>query len=350
MEQEFRRNDYDVTNTIQVSSTDDVREAVIEIFAATYPTQKDFSRLSRAFDYFHSMFTGELEGFVGCETVYHDLQHSLDVTLAMARLIGGYEKATPKDDRLGEELGIFGVVLALFHDSGYIRRVDVDDGHGAEYTKIHVARSGEYLQNYLPQIGLDIYVDIAPDIIRYTNPAQVINEIGVTDAKFHLIGQLLGTADYMAQMSDRCYLEKARDRLYAEFVLGGVAVESDENGGANIRYESGAELLKETPKFFEDVMEKRLNGDFDRVYRYFEHWFDGERPYLAAIDKNIAFLQEYLAKNTLPDLKRNPPCFIIDEEGLSDTQTLAAERLREYITTDPVETKTEVKAKSSGSK
>jgi len=34
----------------------------------------------------------------------------------------------------------------------------------------------------------------------------------------------LGTADMTAQMADRCYLEKCRDRLYPEFVLGGIAV------------------------------------------------------------------------------------------------------------------------------
>ena len=38
------------------------------------------------------------------------------------------------------------------------------------------------------------------------------------------LGHLLGTADMIAQMADRCYLEKCRDRLYPEFVLGGVAV------------------------------------------------------------------------------------------------------------------------------
>ena len=36
-----------------------------------------------------------------------------------------------------------------------------------------------------------------------------------------MVGHLLGTADMIAQIADRCYLEKCRDRLYAEFVLGG---------------------------------------------------------------------------------------------------------------------------------
>ena len=49
-------------------------------------------------------------------------------------------------------------------------------------------------------------------------------EAQVADRRDITVGHLLGTADMIAQMADRCYLEKCRDRLYAEFVLGGVAL------------------------------------------------------------------------------------------------------------------------------
>jgi hypothetical protein len=40
---------------------------------------------------------------------------------------------------------------------------------------------------------------------------------------FRRLGNMLGTADIIAQMADRCYLEKCRDRLFPEFVAGGLA-------------------------------------------------------------------------------------------------------------------------------
>ncbi len=47
------------------------------------------------------------------------------------------------------------------------------------------------------------------------------------------------TGDLIAQMSDRCYLEKCRDRLYPEFVLGGIAMPSDGQGNTAVKYSSG---------------------------------------------------------------------------------------------------------------
>jgi hypothetical protein len=51
----------------------------------------------------------------------------------------------------------------------------------------------------------------------------------------------------MAQMADRCYLEKCRDRLYPEFVLGGVAVSRWQRGELKVIYGSGLDVLRSTP-------------------------------------------------------------------------------------------------------
>ena len=47
---------------------------------------------------------------------------------------------------------------------------------------------------------------------------------------YQTVGNLVASADILAQMSDRCYLEKCHDRLYTEFVLGGIASKRDEQG------------------------------------------------------------------------------------------------------------------------
>ena len=69
----------------------------------------------------------------------------------------------------------------------------------------------------------------------------------------------LGTADMLAQMADRCYLEKCRDRLYAEFVLGGIATTRSRDGVATM-YGSGLDLLRKTPGFIDNTLDGRLEG------------------------------------------------------------------------------------------
>jgi len=107
-------------------------------------------RIAAAFGDFERLFNGQFPGYLGCDTVYHDLQHSLDDTLAMARLLAGYDKSHAPDQRLGADRAVMGIVVALFHDAGYIRQTD-DTQHrnGAEFTRTHVSRSANFLARYL---------------------------------------------------------------------------------------------------------------------------------------------------------------------------------------------------------
>ena len=135
---QFRRSDYDVTNTVQVSSVASVRQAVEELFTQTWPGATT-RPADAAFADFERLFTGQFPGYLGCDTVYHDMQHSLDDTLAMARLLAGYDRSHTPEQRLGADRALLGLVVALFHDSGYIRQTD-DTQHrnGAEFTRTHV--------------------------------------------------------------------------------------------------------------------------------------------------------------------------------------------------------------------
>src|SRR5207253_11511953 len=108
------------------------------------------------------LYYGEYPGYQGCDTHYHDLQHVLDVTLAMARLLDGYERSRGDGPQIDRELYQLGAICALFHDCGYIRRSnDTRHGNGAAYTATHVSRGGKFLKTYLPQIGLGRFADIA---------------------------------------------------------------------------------------------------------------------------------------------------------------------------------------------
>ena len=56
-----------------------------------------FDKLWLAFYDFERLFTGRLPGYRGCDTTYHDVQHTLDMTLALARLVVGYERSVDAD-------------------------------------------------------------------------------------------------------------------------------------------------------------------------------------------------------------------------------------------------------------
>ena len=157
---DFRRNDYDVTNTVQVSSTSAVQAAVRELFVAAWPGES-FERLAVAFGEFEKLFTGRMPGYHGVDTVYHDLQHSLDMTLAVARLLVGHERTVPAAERFGAERAVMALVTSLFHDAGYIREFE-DRGYrnGAEFTLYHVTRGARFLAHYLPRIGMDAWTPI----------------------------------------------------------------------------------------------------------------------------------------------------------------------------------------------
>ena len=151
-----RRNDYDVTNTVQVSSAPQVRIAVADLFSALYPNNS-FDSVWLAFHDFERVFRGLDANYHAVDTTYHDMQHTLDMTLALARLIAGHEMSVETTDRLGPDRAELAIVSALFHDVGYLRHREHDMAavNGAVFTRTHVTRSGRYLESYLPRIGLE---------------------------------------------------------------------------------------------------------------------------------------------------------------------------------------------------
>lgn len=329
---QYRRSDYDVTNTVQVSSVAAVKRAVEELFTQTWPNG-NVERLGTTFTDFGRLFSGQFPGYYGCDTVYHDVQHSLDDTLAMARLLAGYERTHAPEQRLGAERALLGLVVALFHDAGYIRQTD-DTQHrnGAEFTLTHVGRSARFLARYLPSINMAEWVPVATQIVHFTGYELPFDQIRLDDPRDRKVGHLVGTADMMAQMADRCYLEKCRDRLYPEFVLGGVAVSRDAQGELKVVYGSGLDVLRHTPEFAAETMRTRLDGEFGAAYRYVEVLFGGRNPYMEAIERSLAYLKVILQNRRWSLLRRQPPCFTWEKNPLQNMRTLVIDHLKNTVT------------------
>ncbi len=322
-----RRNDYDVTNTVQVSNSAAVRDAVCALFTNTFPGAS-FDKLWLAFYDFDRLFGGQFPGYLGCDTTYHDRQHSLDMTLAFARLVAGYERSVDPAERLGAHRAQMAIVTSLFHDSGYIRHKERDKEftNGAEFTLYHVSRSADFLRRYLPELGMAKDVAVASMIVHYTGYELDLDKIELDDPRDAICGHLIGTADLVAQMADRCYLEKCRDRLYKEFVVGGIAVEHASPGEYMVRYESGIDLLRKTPGFYQAATKDRLQKKFNRAYRYVEVLFDGQNPYVDAIRANLTHLVRVLKTDNWELLRREPPYFVGTQDAV-ESMDLVADRM-----------------------
>ena len=324
-----RRNDYDVTNTVQVSNPAAVRDAVHEVFSSTFPGAS-FDKLWLAFYDFERLFTGRFPGYRGCDTTYHDVQHTLDMTLALARLVAGYERSVEPPERLGARRAQMAIVTSLFHDSGYIRHHerDKDFANGAQFTLYHVSRSADFLRRYLPEIGMARDVAVSSMIVHFTGYELDLDKIELDDPRDIICGHLIGTADLMAQMADRCYLEKCRDRLYKEFVVGGVAVEHAKPGEYMVRYKSGKDLLQKTPMFYQQVMRDRLHRKFNRVYRYIEVLYEGQNPYIDAIRNNISHLVRIIETGNWSLLRREPAVYLGIVDAVNELESLASRQLQ----------------------
>jgi hypothetical protein len=293
-----------VTNRVNVEDPARVRDAVLALYAARYPGI-DLAPLQRGFADFHALFEGRYPGYLPCDTLYHDMRHTLDMTLAMARLIDGHERSCAAPGRLGPRRAVLGVLVALLHDSGYLKRNSESSiENGAVFTKTHVSRGADFIAAYLPRIGFGAEAETAARLVHFTGYEMDIDDIRVADPRDRMIGCLVGTADLIGQMSDRMYLEKCREFLYREFVWGKIARERLPDGHEVVRYASPEDLIIKTPGFYEYIVRRRLQKKLGSVDRYAEAHFDGPSLYQSEIDRNMDFLRETIETADFNRLRR----------------------------------------------
>jgi hypothetical protein len=299
-----RLNQNDVTNRVNVEQASSVRDAVLRLFAARYPGA-GFAPLERAFADVQALFEGRYPGYLSCDTLYHDVRHTLDMTLAMARLVDGHDRTCAPAERLGARRAVMGVLIALLHDAGYLKRSsEAQVENGAIFTKVHVSRSADFILGYLPKLGFAAEAPVAARLVHFTGYEMEVEDIQVEDARDRMVGCMVGTADLIGQMSDRMYLEKVREFLYQEFVWGGIARERMPDGREVVRYTSPEDLIIKTPGFYEYVARTRIQKKLDGVDRYAQSHFDGPSLYQSEIDRNMDFLRSAIETADLNRLRR----------------------------------------------
>jgi hypothetical protein len=239
-------------------------------------------RLQSIFGYVRRLFLGEVPGYQACDTLYHDVEHTMECSLAMSRMISGLNKAHA--DFLTPERAEWGLVAVLLHDTGYIKTTDDAEGTGAKYTQTHVLRSAAFAARHMGAYGYSEEAIMAmQNMIRCTGFDVKIGKIGFQDEREHILGCCLGTADLLGQMASPHYLKKL-PILYHEFAEAGIE-----------GYAGEEDLMRKTPGFFRSFVMKRFEEDLKGACHFLEYYFpDGRNHYLIAIERNIAELEQRL--------------------------------------------------------
>ncbi len=242
--------------------------------------------VSRVFGWAVDAFTGNYRDYQPIDARYHDLEHTMQGTLCMIRLLRGRQAAgvMPRLPQTTFELGLLAILL---HDTGYLKQRGDTNGTGAKYTAIHVPRSAEFARQLLAEKGFpETDVHAVQHMIRCTGVDTDLNVIPFQSDEERVAGFALGTADLLGQMAAADYVEKL-PILYSEF-----AEAAKHSTGAKARvsaFTSAEDLIAKTPAFWENYVLLKIERDFGGLYRFLNDPYpDGPNPYLQLIGANIA--------------------------------------------------------------
>jgi hypothetical protein len=280
----MREKAENLANLLNTKDSNEVYNEVVEILSLIFP-RFDFVPIERVFHDFLSLFEGSYQGYKKCDTRYHDVVHSTDTFLSMARLIHG---ATVRGVSFSEKGVVFGLISAVFHDAGYILRED-KEGPGAMFTLTHVLRSIIFIKKYFLEKGYSREDCLfCETILNCTGLNVEMKEIRFLSEKNEFLGKLLGTAGLLGQMGDRTYLEKL-PLLFLEFRTAGI------DGFSTV-----LNFLRDTPNSFSMTLDRFANELMGLNKYARDHfrvrWGIDENLYMAAIKGNISYLEFVLEK------------------------------------------------------
>jgi hypothetical protein len=258
------------------------RKEVVHI-GAHFLTGPDVVTFEKAVADARRLFHGHYPGYRSSNASYHDWEHTIAVSLATARLIHG---CLLNGHSFLSRHVLLAMLAALFHDAGLIQEETDRNGTGAKHTVGHEERSIGFVEAYCAENGFSAQeTDICSRFIRCTILSVSPRAIPFSSESLRTLGYVVGSADLLAQMADRLYLEKLL-LLYKEFEEAGLPA-----------YSSALDLLQKTSQFYETVAKKRLEEEFDGIggnmRLHFRRWHDVDKDcYAEAIEKNIAYLQK----------------------------------------------------------
>jgi hypothetical protein len=275
--------------TVNTRDLSAVRNEIEGIFSSMFP-EADGAFINRAFGWIGQWFSGCYPGYLALDARYHNLEHTLQGTLCLGRLLRG-RHFTGAHPVLTPEMFEIGLLAILLHDTGYLKRSDDREGTGAKYTLTHVRRSGEFASIFLLAQGCapDLVASVQ-NMIRCTGVNVDLGAIPFASELERTVGYALGTADLLGQMAAPDYVEKL-PVLFLEFEEAGKF--SPGEAPRAIRFRSAAELMQNTPAFWDNYVWPKIDRDFGALHRFLCDPFpDGPNFYLDAVESNLVRLRQ----------------------------------------------------------
>lgn len=245
--------------------------------------------MPRVFGWAIECFTGKHQDYQAVDARYHDLEHTMQGTLCLARLLRGRHNAGAQPP-LTAHIFELAIIAILFHDTGYLKRRDDPEGTGAKYTVTHVVRSSDFAAAVLGEHGFNSQdVHAVQNMIHCTGINANLAAIPFQSEPERVAGFALATADLLGQMSAPDYVEKL-PILYSEF-----AEAAEFTGDKNhfvASFSSAQELLERTPDFWHGFVLPKLEKDFLGLYRFLnEPYPGGTNDYVQGVEANMGRLR-----------------------------------------------------------
>src|SRR5260370_30165004 len=211
----------------------------------------------RVFGWAIECFTGGYHDYQAIDARYHDLEHTLQGTLCMARLLRNRHQ-TGAEPQLSQQLFELGLLAILLHDTGYLKKRADSEGTGAKYTVVHVNRSADFAADLLATKGFKPgEIKAVQNMIRCTGVDSTLQAISFQSELEQVVGFALGTADLLGQMAAEDYVEKL-PTLFSEFdesarfYKGKMALSES--------FSSAADLVRKTPDFWKNYVLPKLTN------------------------------------------------------------------------------------------
>jgi hypothetical protein len=221
-------------------------------FLANYMERRFGSSEARLVEIVPSIARIALESIGNSDALYHNVEHTMLVTLAGHDILRGraLQRHMPVDDYAHL------IIACLTHDIGYVRGILPDDdadgyvinsngdkvkpprgSSDAALLKHHVDRSKLFIMERIQGIELLDAARIARAVEGSRFPSSMPAEVEEIDEE----AALLRAADLIGQLGDPHYIRKA-NALYYEFEEAGL--------NRQLGYESPADLVNKYPQFY----------------------------------------------------------------------------------------------------
>ena len=251
--------------------------------------------VAKAFSWAIECFEGRYPDYQAVDARYHDLEHTLQGTFCMVRLLRARHLAAAQPP-LTEHLFQLGLLAILLHDTGYLKKHEDTEGTGAKYTITHVGRSAEFAAQLLKEKGFSSSDILAvQNMIRCTGVDSTPSDIPFRSDLEKVVGFALGTADLLGQMAAEDYVDKL-PILYSEFAEA--ARYSKNTTHFITRFTSAADLMQKTPVFWDKFVQLKLNGDFCGLHKFLNDPYpSGPNQYMDRIEANMNRLKILISAN-----------------------------------------------------